>query len=131
VQEIPLKQKSSAKLLDKAEYQITLEPSQSVTSQQWQNWIQAILDRQEIIKEGKTKSGKPKQVNLREQLFQLELDSISAEGLAQIRYLGSCRNDGTLLRPTDVVYLFEFITSHAVEFSLRQTHRKQLILLDE
>ncbi|MDJ1177232.1 TIGR03960 family B12-binding radical SAM protein [Roseofilum capinflatum] len=131
VQEIPLKGKSSAQLLDKAEYQITLDSSQSITSQQWQDWIQAILDREEIIKEGKTKSGKPKRVNLREQLFALELESISDDGLAHIRYLGSCRNDGTLLRPTDVVYLFEFIASHSVEFSLRQTHRKQLILSDE
>ncbi|HBR00894.1 MULTISPECIES: TIGR03960 family B12-binding radical SAM protein [unclassified Roseofilum] len=135
--EVPLKGKSSAKLLERAEYQIILECSVAVTSQEWQDWIESILDRQEIIKEGKTKSGKRKRVNLREQLFELELESFSADGLAHIRYLGSCRNDGTLLRPMDVVYLFEFISRgsenslDSPEFSVRHTHRKQLILSDE
>ncbi|MBP0026849.1 TIGR03960 family B12-binding radical SAM protein [Roseofilum sp. Guam] len=135
--EVPLKGKSSAKLLERAEYQIILECSVAVISQEWQDWIQAILDREEIIKEGKTKSGKPKQVNLREQLFELELESVRADSLAHIRYLGSCRNDGTLLRPMDVVYLFGFISrgsensSDSPEFSVRHTHRKQLILSDE
>jgi radical SAM-linked protein len=43
-----------------------------------------------------------------------------------LRYIGSCRNDGTLLRPYQIVYMFEKITNQ--EFQLGKVHRDQLIL---
>ncbi|MDJ1184381.1 TIGR03960 family B12-binding radical SAM protein [Roseofilum casamattae] len=132
--EVPLKQGSGAKLLQEAEYEITLDASVAIAAEQWQAWVANIVERDEIILEGRTKSGKRKQVNLRAQLFELELQSVSAEGWAILCYRGSCRNDGTMLRPADVVYLFEVVSgsdkdnSSSLEFQLCRIHRKQLML---
>jgi radical SAM family uncharacterized protein/radical SAM-linked protein len=43
-----------------------------------------------------------------------------------LRYVGSCRNDGTLLKPQDVVFMLELL-SHQ-EIALGPVHRMQLIL---
>ena len=132
--EVPLKQGSGAKLLQEAEYELTLDASIAISTEQWQEWIANIVERDEIILEGRTKSGKRKQVNLRAQLFELELQAVSTEGWAMLRYRGSCRNDGTMLRPADVVYLFEVVSGatgddeSSLEFQLRRIHRKQLML---
>jgi uncharacterized protein (DUF2344 family) len=49
-------------------------------------------------------------VNLRERLFSLSLESQNADNSVMLRYLGSCRNDGTALKPKQVIYMLEQIS---------------------
>jgi uncharacterized protein (DUF2344 family) len=90
-----------------------------------------------------TKSGKKREVNLRDRLFALECispessDAVPAYlppnrfdhlDFVTLRYVGSCRNDGTLLRPEHVIDLLEQVNS--VELHLLHVHRRQLLLGD-
>ena len=43
-----------------------------------------------------------------------------------LRYVGSCRNDGTLLRPEHLVYMLEQVTG--LEFQLLHAHRLRMML---
>ena len=43
-----------------------------------------------------------------------------------LRYVGSCRNDGTQLRPQQVIFMLEQV--EGVEFQLKSVHRQRLIL---
>jgi uncharacterized protein (DUF2344 family) len=47
---------------------------------------------------------------------------------AKLRYLGSCRNDGTFLNPEHFVYMLEQVTG--MDLNLNHAHRQQLILQD-
>ena len=92
-----------------------------------------------------TKSGKVKQVNLRSHLYDLEIvaplslstvgkasiaesvqHKLAATGQVAIRYVGSCRNDGTLLRPKEIVTMLESVSGQSLV--LGHIHRVQLIL---
>jgi uncharacterized protein (DUF2344 family) len=97
-------------------------------TQQWQDWVEQIKSSDAIWWEQTTKSGKKKQVNLRERLFELEVrESQSTENSSVVlRYVGSCRNDGTLLRPEHLVYMLEQVSQK--EFQLLNSDRQQLIL---
>ncbi|MEL6765035.1 MAG: hypothetical protein AAFO87_15575, partial [Cyanobacteria bacterium J06607_6] len=81
-------------------------------------------------------------VNLRDRLFELTLADQSlvswlpahwqgnkADSSVVMRYVGSCRNDGTLLRPEHVTFMFEQQAS--CPLSLLHAHRLQLILNPE
>jgi len=137
---------SATKLLEQAEYYIAvralidstpdLEP---LSTTQWQAWIETIKAADEISLKQTTKSGKAKQVNLCDRLFDLSLveDAVAlglppaivhhqAESQAILRYVGSCRNDGSLLRPEHVVYMLEQTAQRP--FQLLHTHRSQLFL---
>ncbi|NES24902.1 MAG: DUF2344 domain-containing protein, partial [Symploca sp. SIO3E6] len=152
VEEVALKAPAANKLLAKAEYLIQVATEKNI--QQWQDWVEQVKATEAIWWEKTTKSGKKKQVNLRELLFELEvvesrqevtgsLDEqqfttinenqslgVPVSPLPQVyttlRYVGSCRNDGTMLRPEHVVYLLEQVLQQ--EFSLLHTHRQGLIL---
>ena len=141
VETIPVGSPSATKQLEKAEVFITVaSPSADIPSpQQWRTWVQALQTAETIWQEHTTKSGKVKQVNLRDRLFHLELiediapHPLPAQSLAApmpnpaiLRYVGSCRNDGDLLRPEQVVYMLEQAAQR--EFCLLHTHRSQLIL---
>lgn len=76
-----------------------------------------------------TKSGKVQRVNLRDRLFELEFIHTQSETTATLRYVGSCRNDGTLLRPTEVLYCLEQVCGQELE--LYHTHRQALLLNGE
>ncbi len=129
VETVPLTSPSSAQLLEQAKYQLTLTCAVPTPPEQWQQWISAILDRDTLLQETQTKSGKSKQINLREHLWALELESVEQEAIAHLHYTGSCRNDGTRLRPQEIPYLFETITApNSPEFQLHHIHRQQLIL---
>jgi radical SAM family uncharacterized protein/radical SAM-linked protein len=139
---------SATQLLEQAEYVIAIAPAATIepaspppTTAQWQAWIQTILSTDTIVIEQATKSGKGKLVNLRDRLVELQLidvdvmpetidsfisSELMTEGVATIRFVGSCRNDGTLLRPEHVVYMLESVTNQ--EWQLLQTHRSRLIL---
>ncbi len=97
--------------------------------------VEQVLSHPEIELEKVTKSGKTQRFNGRDRLQTLEAIadlaalnlpiSVQAEGLA-LRYSGSCRNDGTLLRPEQLVQMLENVTGQP--FQLLQAHRCQLIL---
>ena len=125
VEPVEVSAPASTQLLEKAEYQIRVDSAEVISPAQWHEWIEAIQTKTEIWFEQTTKSGKVQSVNLRDRLFDLTV--IEVDGLQTVlRYVGSCRNDGTLLRPDHVVYLLEQASQQ--ELRLLHTHRSQLIL---
>lgn len=124
VEEVSVTLPAATQLLEKAEYQITVD---SEAPAQWQAWIEEILANDEILLEHTTKSGKTQQINVRDRLFDLETMEATTTK-ATIRYIGSCRNDGTLLRPEQMVAVLEQIAQH--DLRLLQIHRSKLFLTD-
>ncbi|MCL2925324.1 MAG: TIGR03936 family radical SAM-associated protein, partial [Trichodesmium sp. MAG_R04] len=108
----------------------------------WQELVEAIKNRESIFWEQKTKSGKINVVNLRDRLFELEFLDYSTtlnsffprsdesnwnyETDGIIRYIGSYQNDGTLLRPQNIIYMLEQVSR--LKFELLHTHRQKLFL---
>ena len=123
VEEIPLNAPAATRLLEKAAYLLTFN-SEGIDCQQWQNWIEAIKQATVMEREKTTKSGKKVTINLREQLYELELKTVDKE--AVLCYVGSCRNDGTLLQPDHIVEMLERVSGQ--EISLLNCHRQGLIL---
>lgn len=123
VEEVPLKSKSANALLAKAEYLVTVATEAEVSPGQWETWVADLLATTEILWKKKTKSGKKTEVNLRDRLFSLDIDSITdtLTNSVILHYLGSCRNDGTVLSPDNLVYMLEQVAG--VEFSLVKVHR--------
>ncbi|WP_375539710.1 TIGR03960 family B12-binding radical SAM protein [Oscillatoria sp. FACHB-1407] len=133
---------SATQLLDRADYAIALssvldESELAPTEADWQTWIDAVNAVETIEWEQTSKSGKKRMVNLRDRLFMLERlnPAQTPEKLAlletttptvTLHYIGSCRNDGTLLRPEHLVYMLEYVSQR--QFQLRHSHRNQLIL---
>ncbi|MBE7380647.1 MAG: TIGR03960 family B12-binding radical SAM protein [Leptolyngbya sp. SIO1E4] len=142
VADVPLSSASATKVLEQAEYLLLLEPEATASSPvraDWLAWIRSLLAMTDVSWEHTTKSGKKKQVNLRDRLFEMTLAdedayaylpqrSLDSDRPAQklIRYVGSCRNDGTLLRPEHVVYMLEQAAHQPLR--LLHTHRLQLLL---
>lgn len=122
---IDLKASSATQSVGQAEYLLTVTASDdsSIDAEQWQIWLDQIWEAQEILFEQTTKSGKKKVVNLRDRLFSLNLGSVNP---TQINYIGSCRNDGTILRPEHLMFMLEQISEQQIV--LAQIHRCQLIL---
>ena len=129
VEQIDLKTPAATQLLETAEYLITVAALEETTHIQWQEWIDTIKAKDELWFEHTTKSGKSQLINLRDRLFELELvethNSI-AESISVIRYLGSYRQDGFLLRPEQILFMLGVVAS--VEFQLLHIHRNRLIL---
>ncbi len=131
---------AATQLLERAEYVITvglIEPAEPTAAipfaslQDWQQWIDRIQASDAIWFQQTNKAGKTQNVNVRDRLFALTVETVEARDneschTAAIRYIGSCRNDGTLLRPDHVVYMLEQV-SHQ-ELQLLQTHRDRLFL---
>lgn len=135
VEQISLSAPAATQLLEQAEYEITVgvadeEEGTPFDLQQWQTWIAAVLDSQEIWIDQTTKSGKTRAVNLRDRLFHLELIPSDCASLLTshlcLRYIGSCRNDGTLLRPDALLRMLEQVADQKLH--LFKTHRTRLIL---
>ena len=124
VEEVDIKSLNASRIMDRAEYLITLKVAENIAAP-WQKWLDEINNAQSILWEKFTKSGSKKQINLRDRLFSLTLES-AKDDQAVIRFTGSCRNDGTNLSPDNLVYMLEQIAK--VEFQLLQVHRQQLIL---
>jgi radical SAM-linked protein len=138
VEEVELKAPAATQVLERAEYRITVArvqdamPVKETAVAQWQDWVEQVKNREVIEWEKTTKSGKKKQVNLRDRLFELELIQVQEDPMLQsavLRYVGSCRNDGTLLRPEHLVYMLEQVTQQ--EFQLLHSHRQELMLSAE
>ncbi len=129
VEEIELGMPALTQLLNAAAYQLQVSASQEATLSQWQSWIEEILARKEILSAHRTKSGKTQTVNLRDRLTALAIDSLEQSldsAVANLSYIGSCRNDGNLLRPEQVLLMLEQIAG--IEFDLQHVHRSRLIL---
>jgi radical SAM-linked protein len=148
VEEVPIDSPAATKLLERAEYylRVGLE-NPTPTEPDWQAWVNQVLNQTEILWEKTTKSGKVQIVNLREQLYKLDYihrncptddeslapmpdlkgTALKVElGEALIRVVGSCRNDGNLLRPEQVVWMVEQAAGQSLQ--LRHKHRSRLYL---
>ncbi|MHC5734490.1 TIGR03960 family B12-binding radical SAM protein [Nostoc sp.] len=130
VEQIDLKASAATQLLESAEYLITVAALEETTPIQWQDWIDTIKAKEELWYEQTTKSGKSQLINLRDRLFELELvenyNCVTKSMSSVIRYLGSYRQDGLLLRPEQILFMLEAVAS--VEFQLLHIHRNRLIL---
>ena len=125
VEEVPVNSTAATRLLEEAEYLITVGTEDIFSEEVWQNWLTTVLESSEINWEKTTKSGKKKTVNLRERLSYLSLESYQ-NNTAILRYIGSCRNDGTMLQPQQVILMLEKISG--IELQLTKIHRQRLIL---
>ncbi|MBD1853526.1 TIGR03960 family B12-binding radical SAM protein [Leptolyngbya sp. GB1-A1] len=143
VESIALNAPAATHAMEQAEYWIAVVPlfeeaeTQPGGASDWHGWIRAVLEAESLWVEQTTKSGKQKSVNLRERLFELELLDRSIPGLRReqsledaviLRFVGSCRNDGILLRPEHLVQMLEQVTQQS--FRLLHIHRCQLFLMD-
>lgn len=135
VEAVDVEGRAATRILDRAEYTLEIGgecgedgTTPALSPQQWQQWIEAIDRSGEIWLERTTKSGKTKRFNARDRLYELELLETAGDR-ATVRYIGSCRNDGTLLRPNEVVQMLEAIAPH--EFQLTRVHRDRLILASD
>jgi uncharacterized protein (DUF2344 family) len=130
VVEIDIKSPSANQSLEAAEYLLTVSTSQSeVQPTQWQDWIETIQNQEEILSAHTTKSGKQQLINLRDRLWEIELITAynrESDSTAVLRYLGSCRPDGVILRPEQVLSMLEIITN--AEFHLLHIHRNRLVI---
>jgi len=133
---VDLKAPAATQLLAKAEYLITVAAHEDTPLVQWHRWVEIIQSLDTIWWEQTTKSGKKQLVNLRDRLFELEVmepqslkePSIGEEEAAAVvlRYVGSCRNDGTQLRPEQVIFMLEQVAQS--ELQLLHIHRNRLLL---
>ncbi|WP_202807546.1 TIGR03960 family B12-binding radical SAM protein [Leptolyngbya sp. PCC 6406] len=141
VAEVPLTAPSATKSLDQAEYLVAVQVNAEDAPRpaQWQAWCQGVLAQANIPWEHTTKSRKVKVVNLRDRIFDLHLAPADLWALVPkdchptlegqrtvIYYRGSCRNDGTLLRPEHLVYMLEQVAKQGLH--LLHTHRYRLLL---
>jgi radical SAM family uncharacterized protein/radical SAM-linked protein len=126
---------SATQAVTQAEYHLTVSLAsnpEAPSIAQWQSWLDQVLALPKIWAEQTTKSGKTYSVNLRDrldQLFLLEPASLLLPTNVCLAYIGSCRNDGTLLRPEQVLKMLEQVTGQ--EFSLLKIHRQRLLLAEK
>lgn len=137
---VSLQAPSATKCLDQAEYLLAVDTLEAGKAD-WETWVQQVLAADQIMQTKTTKKGKTKEVDLRSRLFALSI--ASATTLAELPtavqnrfsatpeqtvlyYTGSCRNDGTLLKPQDVVTMLESVSGQ--EIFLGHVHRAALIL---
>jgi radical SAM family uncharacterized protein/radical SAM-linked protein len=129
VVQLDLKAPAASQVIEAAEYLITVATLGEATPAQWQDWIDQIQAKDEIWWEQITKSGKSQLVNLRDRLFELELveiNSVQTGPQVVLRYVGSCRPDGLLLRPEQILAMLEIVAD--TEFQLLHIHRNRLVL---
>jgi radical SAM family uncharacterized protein/radical SAM-linked protein len=126
VEEIPLQSPAATQLIHRAEYRLTVIADSPVASEEWQNWADAVQQSTEILQTQTTKSGKIREVNLRERLYELELLTATNATELELRYVGSCANDGTLLRPEQLVFMLEQFAG--MDLRMANVVRSRLIL---
>jgi len=148
VEEVDVKAPSANQLLTQVEYLITVGAEQISpldhseaenfphSDPEWTEWVEEIKAETEFWWEQTSKSGKVQKVNLRDRLQELQVVSKAESSklgdrpnseIITLRYIGSCRNDGTFLRSEHIIYMLEQV-SRCYEFQLLHIHRNQLIL---
>jgi radical SAM family uncharacterized protein/radical SAM-linked protein len=125
VVEVPLSAPSGNQAVTQAEYHLTLKLEEDQTADDWQSWVDAVLEKTEIWFEQKDKKGKMKQVNLRDRLHFLTLLQTTPEVV--LNYVGICSNAG-MLRPEHVAFMLESVSGQSIQ--LQKIHRDRLILAD-
>ncbi len=135
VEEIDLKAPSASQWLDRAEYYIAVAAPVEVSEATWVSWVESVKASETIWWEQTAKSGETKRFNLRDRLFELasvasppdevNLKLAEADPCVVLRYLGSCRSDGTLLRPEHAVYMLEQVAG--LDLQLLHAHRYELL----
>jgi radical SAM family uncharacterized protein/radical SAM-linked protein len=139
IEEVPLNAPSATKVLEQAEYYLCLGLEDGEHQHpDWTAWIDALLETETLLWEKTTKSGKPKTINLRQWLYDLEWVQGDRNDLPTpvslnyrpshdivVRFVGSCRNDGTLLRPEHVQWMLEQMAQLPLKMS--HVHRSRLI----
>ncbi|MFK8182382.1 MAG: TIGR03960 family B12-binding radical SAM protein [Phormidesmis sp.] len=144
VSEVSLNSPSATKCLDRAAYLLVVDMAEG-DCPDWPSLVGQVLAAEEIIQDKTTKSGKVKKVDLRSRLFELSVvsdmsvvdvpDSVrnrlsaaleKSESATVLRYVGSCRNDGTLLKPQNIVAMLEYVCEQAVV--LGPVHRLHMLL---
>ncbi|HEY9735556.1 MAG TPA: TIGR03960 family B12-binding radical SAM protein [Trichocoleus sp.] len=138
VESVALESPSATKVLAQAEYCLTVAAPEPIEVSDWSQWLAAVGSAGEILWDHTTKSGKRQQVNLCDRIYHLsaiapeqwtdELPQgypVPESGQQVLRYVGSCRNDGTLLRPEQVVFMLEQVAQTSLQ--LRHIHRSRLI----
>ncbi len=132
VETVAISAPAATQLLEQAEYVLTVgvavdeEAATQPSQQVWQQWIDDIQRSDAIWFEHTTKSGKTQNVNLRDRLVSLNVEALVDGASIALRYVGSHRNDGTLLRPDHVIYMLEQASDR--ELQLLHVHRDRLIL---
>ena len=126
VEEVDIKSPSATQILARAEYLVTISSAEISSPENWQQWIEAINNSSEILWKKTTKRGRIQEVNLCDRLFELEIKNIQPDNSIVLRFLGSCRNDGTKISPDNIIYMLEKVSDR--EFELLNVHRQQLIL---
>ncbi|MEO1208116.1 MAG: TIGR03960 family B12-binding radical SAM protein [Cyanobacteria bacterium J06638_20] len=132
----------AAREVERAEYHITLQTALNPMAEPmdpvlpWQQWIDEILQSDEILLEQTSKSGKTYHINGRDRLQQLKrvtelpvdlaFMQTHADHAIHLRYVGTCRNDGTLLRPEHVAQMVGQVSGQPIQ--LLHIHRSQLCL---
>jgi radical SAM-linked protein len=124
VEEVDIKSPSATRLLYKAAYLLTFA-NQGMGLEQWQGWIETINNSREIFWDKISKSGKLDKVNLRDRLFSLSLENYQKDTVT-LHYIGSCRNDGTLLTPEHLIYMLDNVAQES--FDLLKAHRQEMWL---
>ncbi|MBD2099608.1 TIGR03960 family B12-binding radical SAM protein [Leptolyngbya sp. FACHB-261] len=126
VSEIPLAAPSATQALQKAEYQLTVSSEQPVS---WSELIDRVRAAESLPLEMTNKKGKTYIAEMRDRLFELDCltsDSNSADNQATVHYIGSLLNDGTTLRPEQLVTILGQFAE--AELDLVQVHRQRLLL---
>jgi radical SAM family uncharacterized protein/radical SAM-linked protein len=129
VEEVDLKAPAGTQILERAEYLLTVGVAGDAAFEEWKIWIEKLLATEVIEWEQTTKSGKKSKVNLRDRTFELEVvesKEYKGENAVILRYVGSCRNDGTMLRAEHIIYMLEQVVQR--EFQVLHIHRQRLIL---
>jgi radical SAM-linked protein len=129
VEEIPLQSLAATQLINRAEYRLTVSTDHvKIRPEQWPEWANLLQQSTEIWQTQTTKSGKIREVNLRERLHELELVKVVSETELELRYVGSCANDGMLLRPDQMVFMWEQVSG--MELQMANVMRSRLILAE-
>ena len=144
VEQISLDLPSATKCLDRAEYVLAVGIVDELgeLAADWSSWLAQVLAAEQIMQAKTTKRGKKKEVDLRSRLFELRLANeadlnnlpasvrqrltLNRSEQGMFRYVGSCRNDGTLLKPADLITMLEFVSGQSLQ--LAHVHRVQLML---
>jgi radical SAM-linked protein len=129
VEEIDLQAPVANQAMQAAKYLRTVSKVSDMTTRKWQEWIEAIKITEELLVEYTTKSGKYQMINLRDRLFDLQLieaHNSPTQSKAVLHYLGSCRHNGVILRPEQLLSILETVAK--AEFHLLHIHSNQLLL---
>jgi radical SAM-linked protein len=134
VEEVPVQSPSVTQCLSEAVYELTIATDLEPIN--WSGWCDRILAETEIMGQRTNKKGKVRTFNLRDRLFELSMVETPEANRAKIRYRGTSYNDGNLLRPSQVVEMFDRIiggidplaVDAESQFSLLHVHREALLL---